>query len=131
MGREFKVVCGNRVFKVFTEKEKAVMCARDCFELGFDRVCVTYKNWNPVPKTPCYTKTEERPLDKAYTITIMSRQEPFNVVREIKADLIKVIADENKIDSRFYREFYCNNELLGRYSSEEFNFDFGSDYWND
>ena len=128
--RTYRVLVTNgRTFQTFTDKTKAVLCARNCFDLGFDEVYVGYGNGNPVPKTPSYAKTEERKLDKPYTIILMEEAKPHRKLREFKADTIICIADKNGIDSGFYREFWLNGVMIGRYSSKEFYFDFGADYY--
>jgi len=128
--RTYKVLVTNgRTFQKFTDKEKAIQCARNCFDLGFDDVYIAYGNGNPVPKTPAYAKTEERKLGKAYTIVLMGEAKPHREVQKFKADTIVCVADKNKIDNDFYREFWVNGVMTGRYSSRDFYFDFGNDWW--
>lgn len=131
--REYHVLVTEhkRTFQTFKDKEKAILCAKDCLRLGFDEVCVTYKNWNPVPKTPAYTQTEERKLDGVYWIHLMEEAKPHREVQKFKADTIKVIADKNEIDDEFYREFWINGIMTGRYSNKEYYFDFGKKFFEE
>ena len=130
--RTYRVLVTNgRTFQTFTDKAKAVECARNCFDVGFDDVYVGYGNGNPVPKTPAYAKTEERKLGKAYTIVLMEEAKPHREVQKFKADTIVCVADKNKIDSDFYREFWLNGVMTGRYSSKDFYFDFGNDWFEE
>ena len=127
--RTYKVLVTNgRTFQTFTDKTKAILCARNCFDLGFDDVYVGYGNGNPVPKTPAYVQTEERKLDKACTIILMEEAKPHREVQRFKADTIICIADKNGIDNDFYREFWIDGVMTGRYSSRDYYFDFGNDY---
>lgn len=126
--RYYKVVVCGRTYQIFVNKDKAVECAKNCVAVGFDNVYVVYGNNNPVPKTPSYSQTEKRELGKAYTIHLLEEKEPYRTVHTFKADTIIVIADTNKIDNEFYREFWINGVMTGRYSSKEYSFDFGTDW---
>lgn len=123
------LVTNGRTFQKYTDKEKAILCARSCFEIGFDDVRVAYGNGNPVPKTPEYAVTERRKLGKTCTIVLMEEAAPHREVQRFKADTIMVVSDKNKIDRDFYREFWLNGVMTGRYSSKDFYFDFGKDFW--
>lgn len=128
--RTYRVLVTNgRTFQTFTDKQKAIDCARNCFDLGFDDVYVGYGNGNPVPKTPAYAVAETRELGKPYTIVLMEEAAPHREVQRFKADKIVAVSDKNKIDHDFYREFWLNGVMTGRYPSKEFYFDFGKDYW--
>ena len=120
----YKVITSGRTFQTFTRKDEAVECAKYCFAAGFDNVFVAYGNGNPVPKTPRYIKTEERDLGRKETISLITEAKPHKVVQKFKADTIRVIADKNGIDPVFYREFWLDGYVTGRYSSVDFYFDF-------
>ena len=126
--RTYRVVIWGRTFNTFKTKEQAVECAKNCVAVGYDNVYVGYGNYNPVPKTPSWQQTEKRELGKAYTIHLMEEKEPYRTVQTFKADTIIVIADANKIDGEFYREFWIDGVMTGRYSSKEYSFDFGADW---
>ena len=121
--RTYKVLVTNgRTFQKFTDKEKAIMCAKNCFDVGFDDVYIGYGNGNPVPKTPVYCKTEERNLGEICIIVLMEKKS-YREVQRFKADTIIVVRDKTYIDDCFYREFWLNGIMTGRYSSKDFTFD--------
>ena len=88
------LVTNGRTFQKYTDKKKAILCARSCFEIGFDDVRVAYGNGNPVPKTPEYTVTERRKLGKACTIVLMEEAKPHREAQRFKADTIVIVADK-------------------------------------
>ena len=117
------LVTSGRTFQTFTDKQKAIDCAKNCFALGFDDVSVSYKNWKAVPKTPCYQQTAIREVNPCWIKLICNNK----TVQKFKADTIKAIGDINNIDPEFYREFWYKGIMTGRYSSKDFDFDFGED----
>ena len=126
--RTYRVVILGRTFKTFKTKEQAVECAKKCVAAGYDNVYVGYGNYKPVPKTPAWSQAEKRELGKAYTIHLLEEKEPYKTVQTFKADTIIAIADTNEIDNEFYREFWIDGVMTGRYSSKEYSFDFGADW---
>ena len=128
MGRTYRVLVTNgRTFQTFTDKQKAIDCAKNCFALGFDDVSVSYKNWKAVPKTPCYQQTEIREVNPCWIILLDNNTFQAETTYRLKADTIKLISDVNHIDNEFYREFWYKGKMTGRCSSEDFDFDFGDE----
>ena len=122
----YKVIVNERTFNMFKDKTAAICCARNCFDAGYDNVYITYGNGNHVPKTPEYKETERRVINPCW-VYIFTEAKPYTNVAKLKADTIICVADSNKIDHGFYREFYYKGKLAGRYCSRSFYFDFGND----
>lgn len=56
--RIYKVIVGDRTFRICDDKDEAISYAKLIFKCGYDNVWIAHKNGNHVKGTPVFKKGE-------------------------------------------------------------------------